>query len=63
MVVIFLRAFCFSYMAYKFLFYLYRYLSENFRESLNDAETAVKLQPTYIKAIARGKACSFIYVI
>lgn len=52
--------FFFSYVASYFLYYLYRYLAGNFRESLNDAEAAVNLQPTYIKAIARGKACYFM---
>lgn len=56
----FCSVFFFSYVASYFLYYLYRYLAGNFRESLNDAEAAVNLQPTYIKAIARGKACYFM---
>ena len=32
----------------------------NYQESLNDAKAATKLQPTYIKAIARGKAWYFM---
>lgn len=31
------------------------FLSGNYHESLNDARAATALQPTYIKAIMRGK--------
>jgi len=37
--------------------YFFGVLSGDYDDSLHDAKAAVELQPTYIKAIARGKVC------